>query len=327
MKSIEAGAQWTLNSKDMNQKTSPKDVFLQIWTAASLFVSGGGLIALLFQYVNYWFPDVANPSYGLSDAVRWAIAILVTIFPSYLAASIMLNRAYLKSPEKRESRLRKWLLYFTLFVAAIALIGDLAVTVYNFLGGELSLRFFLKVLAVGLVAGAVFGYYFYDLRRQTVRITPMPLLAIRVGVGAIMAIVIGAFFIAGSPFTQRLIKIDLQRVSNLQEIQSQIVFGYWQPKKTLPPSLDVLRNEISGFIPPRDPATGNPYEYRVTGPLSFELCATFDAASAAAGNGRAGISEPHPVGAGLQAETWEHGTGHACFARTIDPELFKAKFQ
>ena len=36
--------------------------------------------------------------------------------------------------------------------------------VYYFLGGEVTLRFFLKVLTVAAIAGAVFLHYLWDLR-------------------------------------------------------------------------------------------------------------------------------------------------------------------
>ena len=71
-----------------------------------------------------------------------------------------------RSPAKRLSAVRRWLTYVTLFLAATVLIGDLITLVYNLLGGELSLRFVLKVLVVGTIAGAIFGYYLRDLRRE-----------------------------------------------------------------------------------------------------------------------------------------------------------------
>jgi hypothetical protein len=34
------------------------------------------------------------------------------------------------------------------------------------LGGELTIRFFLKVLTIAVIAGTIFGYYLWDLRRE-----------------------------------------------------------------------------------------------------------------------------------------------------------------
>jgi len=44
------------------------------------------------------------------------------------------------------------------------LIGDFTSLVYSLLGGELTVRFVLKVLTVGVIAGTIFWYYLSDLR-------------------------------------------------------------------------------------------------------------------------------------------------------------------
>jgi hypothetical protein len=46
-----------------------------------------------------------------------------------------------------------------LFVAASFLLGDVVTVVFNLLGGELTVRFILKVLTVAAIAGPVFLYY------------------------------------------------------------------------------------------------------------------------------------------------------------------------
>jgi hypothetical protein len=51
-----------------------------------------------------------------------------------------------------------------LFVAACVLIGDVVGLIYGLLGGELTVRFVLKTLIVGGIAGAVFWYYLSGLR-------------------------------------------------------------------------------------------------------------------------------------------------------------------
>ena len=62
--------------------------------------------------------------------------------------------------------MRLWLTYLTLFVAATILIGDLTTLVYNVLGGELTVRFVLKVAVVGAIAGTIFGYFLREVRQE-----------------------------------------------------------------------------------------------------------------------------------------------------------------
>jgi len=40
--------------------------------------------------------------------------------------------------------------------------------VYNLLGGEITMRFVLRVLTLGTIAGSVFGYFLRDLRKEEV---------------------------------------------------------------------------------------------------------------------------------------------------------------
>lgn len=289
---------------------SPKDVFLDIWTVASLYVSAGFLISLLFDFVNYYLPDAANP-YFSADSLRWSVAILLTIFPTHVIAQWLLQKEYARQPAKRERRLHKWLLYLTLFLAAVAIVADLATLIYNFLGGELSARFILKVLSVALVAGGILCYYILDIRRKAVELSSGSITLVRVLITLVGIAVIGAFFVAGSPFRQRDVKIDEQRIGHLQMIQNEIVYNYWQNKRELPPSLDALRNDISGFAPSVDPETKQPYEYQKTGDLSFELCGIFATSNL---NDKTYYEQ--------NFENWQHNAGRVCFNRTIDPSLY-----
>ena len=100
-------------------------------------------------------------------------------------------------------------------------------------------------------------------------------------------------------------------------IQNGII-NYWQQKDTLPENLADLNNDLTGFRVPQDPASAVDYEYRVTGELSFELCAEFELASQADR-----IHQPRNLFGKLSEGVFNHEAGRACFERTIDPELFK----
>jgi len=154
----------------IKNKTGPKDVFLHLLAIIMLYVSAISFLTLVYQIINISFPDPLEAgrfiSSGINGAIRWSISSLVIVFPVYLLSSWYLNKSYEQAPVKRELRIRKWLIYFTLFVAALIIIGDLVTLINTFLGGGLTLRFILKVLAVLFVAGSVFWYYLWDLRKH-----------------------------------------------------------------------------------------------------------------------------------------------------------------
>ncbi len=133
-----------------------------------------------------------------------------------------------------------------------------------------------------------------------------------------IAIIVG-FIIIGSPSQERARQFDRQRVNDLGILQSEIV-SYWQRKNELPQSLDDLKNDFNNFTPPRDPETGQPYEYTAESPLRFTLCAHFNLADDETRHTSPSVkSRPY----GSDSLTWQHGPGRACFERTIDPDYFK----
>ncbi|MCX6765279.1 MAG: DUF5671 domain-containing protein [Candidatus Nealsonbacteria bacterium] len=301
------------------KKNTPRDVFLHLLTTITLYWSAVSFITLLWQFINHFLPDQNNLYYIQSqyylETMRFAIASLIIVFPVYILVSWYLNRNYLKNPEIREMKLRKWLIYFTLFVAALVIIGDLVSVILNFLRGDTTLRFILKAFSVIIVAGGIFGYYLDDVKRDK------PSSKIKYFVWLVCIIVavsiIGSFFIIGSPKETRLRLNDEMIIGNLENIQSQIV-NYWQKKEMLPESLSALIDPISGFIVPTEPKGAN-YEYviRDAANLKFELCAVFNKE----GKTQVGVYSA-PVSVYINAQNWDHSAGRVCFERQIDKELY-----
>lgn len=148
---------------------SAREAFMYLVLFSTLYICAYNVGKLVFQFINRAFPDPAA-SAGFAEytreAIRWSVASLIIAFPVFLYVSRLLSLAAMRDPSKRASKVRKWLTYITLFVAAGVIIGDLTTLVYNFLGGELTTRFLLKALTVGIIAGAIFGYYLWDLRQE-----------------------------------------------------------------------------------------------------------------------------------------------------------------
>lgn len=149
---------------------SAREAFQYLVLFLTLYISAFSFGSLLFQFINRWLPDPLREGYyaydGTQNAIRMATASIIIAFPVFLWLSSMLGKAIARDPEKRGSKIRKWLTYLTLFLTAGIIIGDLISLVFNMLGGELTLRFLLKTVVVGGIAGTIFGYYLWDLRTE-----------------------------------------------------------------------------------------------------------------------------------------------------------------
>lgn len=151
----------------LKAKTTPRDFFLYILSMITLYWSAGSLLTIAFQLINQWVPDTLD-SYGYQSsgqALRLGIASLLITFPVYYATVWYLIVDIAQHPEKRTLWVRRWLVYFTLFVAALIIIGDSISLLNTFLGGEIRMRFILKSISILCVSCGIFGYYFYDIRK------------------------------------------------------------------------------------------------------------------------------------------------------------------
>lgn len=306
-------------------KTSPKDFFLYFWITVSLYISVISLIGLLFAVIDQAFPGPLAYTDPYSTGVRTAIATLIVIFPVFILVSRYVYGMERTTPEKRELGVRKWLTYFNLFVGGLTLIIDLIVLLNKFLGGtDLTTGFFLKVVAVFIVVGGIFAYYVYDLRHPPVEAGLIPRRAGWTAVAVVTFSLIVGFFVMGSPANQRMRHYDDQRVSDLQNINYQII-NYWQLKRALPSVTADVENKATGNIIPVDPETGIAYTYEVVSPLSYKLCATFSLSSVGVNSTmRGGATQPVPAPTTKMTgqENWSHSMGIQCYPRTIDPALY-----
>jgi type II secretory pathway pseudopilin PulG len=304
------------------------------------------------------------PAY--SQGMKVEIAVLIIMFPLYLIFSWLVNKDISRDSSKAELGLRKWLTSLTLFLTGLALAIDLISLILIFLNGEITSQFVFKMLTILIVAGAIFAYYLQDIRGRFVSIgnsippsasvsaslssptstqkhSKIPAICGWAAGTVVIASLVASFAIVGSPFTARKEAFDAERISDLQNIQSQII-SYWQEKDVLPTNLSALNDSISGYTAPSDPETLVPYGYLILAPVtiqnpvltnsnapstatsavatseaSFELCATFDLSSTAEQvNGSISSSGYYDLPTS-QSDNWAHAKGQTCFTRMIDP--------
>ena len=126
-----------------------------------LFVSLG-VISFCTCQLGFTLIDRALPDGGgniHAGGVRMAVATLLTFVPLFLLLNHRVGRIDARDRPSGRSLVRRWLAAVSLLVAALFLLGDLAVTIFALLNGELTLRFILKALLVAVMSALVLAYY------------------------------------------------------------------------------------------------------------------------------------------------------------------------
>ncbi len=295
-------------------KTSALDFFLHLGAIIALYVVVGNFINLLFRIIDRAFPTMITNGYYWTQGseLSFPVATLIITFPVFVIVSWLTHKTYETHPEKKNLGIRKWLTYLTLFFAGIFLAGDLVAVLYKFLDGQdLTTAFLLKALVVLVVSASVFGFYLQDIRDR-VSAQRRKVWAIAIALIIIVAIILG-FSVIGSPKTQRLLREDNLAITDLQNIEGQII-SYWT---------------MNGMIPSQIPENTftskelGSYTYKKTGDMSFEICANFNLSSSGQGR-QQGMMAEIPMGGrkGMGNGFGNHGAGMQCFERLIDPALY-----
>lgn len=285
-----------------------KSFVLQLASLVTLFVSLPALITLLFSIINLQFPDAADAYWQIAseeDTVRYSVAVLVIFFPAYLLITRMVNKARRNEGELYHT-LTRWLVYLALLVAGVTMLTDLAVVVYTFLGGEITVRFILKALMLLVVIAAAFAYYAYDAKgywqkreKQSIGIAVAALLVV------VITMALGISKIA-APSEAREIRIDQQQVTDLQDLQWRVE-DYYLTNSSFPANLETLFGVMSVT---QAPEGREAYQYRITGLDTYVLCATFVMETPQT---ERSVS---PSGA-MKYQSWDHPAGEFCFERKI----------
>ncbi len=333
-------------------KIKALDVFMYLGIAISLVTIVTNCIEVLFTAIDMRFVDILSASsYSYDNTqsdVRFAVASLVVMFPIYVFLSWYTGRDIAKFLYKQDLMVRKVMIYATLFISVLTLIGTLVAVIYHYLGGELTVRFGYKALSVFVIALALFSYYYYSLRRDYSKRSYSPYVITLFATILVGASLAWSVSVVGSPSEMRAKKIDGVRLSDISRIQQEVLNRINTSDK-LPGALSELDNAFQGYQVPVDPVTKESYGYKVleqpivkfnyttskkemTSKGVFEVCATFDTKREVDARG---MTMPSGVGGmdafysasnyyyeGDQSPFWNHDAGLVCFKRVITPDLY-----
>jgi len=329
-----------------NSKVTPRFFFISLGVIVTLITSVASFLVLLFESLNKKFPDVLNSfyQYGYNsynfETIRASLATLIIFFPIYIFISYLWVKESSTDIGYKNLIIRKWMIYFIIFLASLLIVIDLVTLVKYFVSGEITTRFIYKVFGALIVGFLVNFYYSLKMKNVNFNSPQSKKWGMVIGVISILlffGLIIWSFSIMGSPKEQRAWRLDDRRVNDLQGLQYQII-KYWQQKEKLPDTLSQLADPISSFMIPVDPEfeKGLTYEYFVKDKLTFELCATFTAPMTKGWNENnygggtyfrvsnkmdiATSSYPYP-GGGIN-DSWDHSIGRTCFTRTIDKDIY-----
>jgi hypothetical protein len=91
---------------------------------------------------------------------------------------------------------------------------------------------------------------------------------------AVVVAVAGGVWLIGTPSEQRTLRFDERRVADLKQLSYSVNY-HWTQRHELPARAEeAVDGRILSRLP-LDPESKRPYDYRVTGERTFELCATF----------------------------------------------------
>ncbi len=269
---------------------SAKDSFFYLLMFVTLYISAFHFGALLFDFIDIYYPDSLNVFNDMSS-LRFSVASLLVAFPLYCLIMNSINKL-------QESKVRKWLIYLTLFVAATMIICDLIALFVALLSGEITLHFLLKFATVMLISVMIFGYYRWELGKLFQYFV----------IALVTAVTIAALIIAGSPTAERERRLDSQRVNDLSQISSAID-QYVEKTGHLPKALaDLTKPDVARYYSLHsitDPESSLPYTYTTIGDKTYNLCAKFTRSSVK--NTTADIAQS------LYDKTWEHPAGNKCY--------------
>jgi hypothetical protein len=219
--------------------------------------------------------------------MHYAIAALSVGYPLYIwAMRFWLRKGDDPSRVYHESAITRWVTYVILLIAAVTIIGDVITVIFYVLQGEFTMRFVLKACAILIIAGGVFGTYYFERKKMHYHVAVPMTVFVKFGyayaIVFVFAIITG-LFVTGLPHVQRERALDEKRSEDLATI-AECITTFAMQYERLPINTDELYKRLSYCVPVSDPQTGQAYTYHIIAAQQregdvqsavFELCAVF----------------------------------------------------
>ncbi len=134
-----------------------------------LYIIAVALASLLDRFVDQWFPAVP-PGYNFIS-IQFQLSSLIVAFPIFALLFVSLRNKIAHNPAIRGFKLRKQLVYITLFIAAIIVIVNLIWNITDMLSGNFTMNSFGHLIVLLLISGSIFFYFLWDVREDRTHVS------------------------------------------------------------------------------------------------------------------------------------------------------------
>jgi len=249
--------------------------------------------------------------YGMTTLIQFYVPTIIISYFIALGLSIFLKRETHTHPSLKETRFYKILFFAALVIAFIFTFSEMITAGYGYLSGNtLSITFRHVVVSI-LASGIIFIYLATGIKHFAGKVNTDLLAFVYITFFAVIALIY-AFRIIPSASTERAITNDHKRIIDIGQLTDNIS-TYYQNNSQLPPNLNVLTSNIDSSTTPLvkiDPETFQPYQYTITGPGTYKICADFSTASSK--DDPSGYDDATGDYANFKAQ-FTHPVGYHCF--------------
>ena len=296
------------------QTNSAKFAFWYMLSLVSLISVAIAMGNIIFEMINKFIADDVIIYSGVynDQSMKFSIATLLIAAPIFYFVSRLIHRSLFAGELENESQIRKWLSYLVLFISSVTMIGWFIGLINDFLNGELTLKFGLKALMAILIAGTVFSFYFYDIRRKDIVNKKDRVVAIYfyTTLFLVLAIFTSSFFVIDSPYQTRNRRADEMIMSNFDIISSSIDQYYNDNNSKLPANFDELMGKIVYLREENlHNAQNERYEYKIVDKMTYQLCAEFKTSN-----------KELPKGESMPYGRWIHDSGYQCLSQKVNED-------
>jgi hypothetical protein len=308
-----------MENKQSQKNNDAKFAFFYLLSLVALIFTSLSTGMVIFQAINKYISEI-GASYSASfsgEVLKFAISSLVVSIPIFYFITAKIYKSLYQGVLDPDSGVRRWLTYLILFVSSVVMIIWVIMTVNNFLDGELTLKFALKFLTVLIIAGTVFGFYLYDIKREKVEGVKDQVIKVFfwMTLGLTIIVFVSGLFMVESPWEAKARRVDNKIVDNLNRIEYRIN-NFYKENDRLPENLKELPEKDKYVYMDEhhliDPRTQDIYEYNVLSDKEYELCADFKTSN------KNDESRPRTIN-----RTWEHDSGRECFNLEVETEQTK----